>query len=231
MTTNAKFDFAFILVNSTKIHLNTNINFFLNIKTFISNITKKPKKLINQIKINYKLLNVRNDFYSRCQTKNRMKTVKFQIDQTKTTRTRFHLIKNRTFRIKTSIHFDIVNFWKITISKKKNYRNEYIFNNYNRRERKNYHFDYWQTNRYENREQYQKTYTDEKRFYEKKFSKLYENINFNEKFDDEEFSKFYSYNLHLKSSNVCKKCDKSKKKFRLIMSFTVIFIVFQKKNR
>ena len=95
---------------------------------------------------------------------------------------------------------------------KKNYRNEYIFNNYDRRRQKNYRFDHWQNNRYENRKQYQKTYADEKRFYEKKSSELYKDINFNKKFDDVKFFEFYFYNLHSKSSDVCKKCDKLKKK-------------------
>ena len=115
--------------------------------------------------------------------------------------------------------------------KKKNYRNEYIFNNYDRRRRKNYRFNRWQNNRYENREQYQKTYASEKRFYEKKFFESYENIDFNEKFDDEKSAEFYSYNFHSKSSNVCKKCDKSKKNFLLITLFIVIFVIARKKNR
>ena len=115
--------------------------------------------------------------------------------------------------------------------KKKNYRNEYILNNYDRRKRENYRFDRWQNNQYEDRKQYQKTYADEKRFYKKKSSKSYENINFNEKFDDEEFVEFYFYNLHSKSLNVCKKYDKLKKDFFLIMFFIIIFVAVQKKNR
>ena len=94
---------------------------------------------------------------------------------------------------------------------KKNYRNEYTFNNYNRRERKNYRFDRWQNNRYENRKQYQKIYANEKHFYEKKIFESYSNIDFNEKFNNEKSDEFYSYNFHSKSSNICKKCDKSKK--------------------
>ena len=50
-------------------------------------------------------------------------------------------------------------------------------------------------------------------FYDQKSSKSYENINSNEKFDDEKSKNFYSYNLHSKSSDICKKCDKSKKNF------------------
>ena len=102
---------------------------------------------------------------------------------------------------------------KLQFRKKKNYRNEYISNNYDRKNRKtNYIRDRWQ-NRSENRKQYQKTYANEKRFYEKKFEffESYENINSNEKFDEEKSSKLYSYNFHSKLSNVCKKCDKSKK--------------------
>ena len=176
-------------------------------------IERTIKKLTNWIKINHRSSNARNDFCSRRQTKNRMKTVRFQIDQTKTTKMRFHLNKNWIFRMLT--HFDIVNFWKTTISKKKNYRSEYIFNNYDRRKRKNYRLNRWQNNRYENRKQYQKAYASEKRFYKKKseFSKSCENINLNEKFNDEKSNEFYSYNLHSKSSDVCKKCDKSKKNF------------------
>ena len=54
------------------------ISFFLNIKTFILNMIKKmTKKFTNRIKINHKLFNVKNDFCSRRQTKNRMKIIKF----------------------------------------------------------------------------------------------------------------------------------------------------------
>ena len=181
-------------------------------------IERTIKRLTNRIKINHKLSNVRSDFWSLHQTKSRMKTVRFQIEQTKTTETRFFL-NNRNNLFRMPIRHEIVNFWKTTILKKKeNYRSDFISNNWNRRDRENfYRFNRWQnfSNRYENRKQYQKTYVDKKRFYEKEFDffESYENINSNEKFDDEKSTEFYSYNLHSKSSNVCKKCDKSKKIF------------------
>ena len=49
--------------------------------------------LTNQIKINHRLLSVKNDFCSLYQTKSLITTIKikFQINQTKTTKTRFYL--------------------------------------------------------------------------------------------------------------------------------------------
>ena len=129
----------------------------------------------------------------------------------------FFYIKFFTYKHKSSINLLTISSIseKLQFRKKKNYRNEYIFNNYNRRKRKNYRFNRWQNNWYENRKQYQKIYANEKRFYEKKseFSESYENINFNEKFDDKKSNEFYFYNLHSKLSDVCKKCDKLKKNF------------------
>ena len=68
-------------------------------------------------------------------------------------------------------------------------------------------------------------------FLKKKFEffKAYENINSNEKFDNEKLLKSYFYNFHSKLSNVCKKCNKLKKKIS-IMFFIVTFVVVQKKN-
>ena len=98
------------------------------------------------------------------------------------------------------------------------YRNGFTSNSWDRRGRGNfYRSNRWQdrSDRYENREQYQKTYAGEERFYEKKPGPFesYENIDSNEEFDGEESSEFYSYNLHPESPDVCKKCDKPKKDF------------------
>ena len=207
-------DIRFIIVNSNSII----INFMKNISFFISNamimtLTKNSHKQMSRAKNFFKIF-----FQNR--KKNEKKTNK--LNQLSNDDDRKNKIQKTIFS------------WKNCVSSNEYFenRNEYRQNKHDKNrdyEKKRYKNKYQNRNKYRDKirdyeqfdvkfqnARFQKTYTNNYE-YENFYAddELYEKINFNEKYDDENSKNQYFYNVIMKFFEICKKMRRFQKKIQI----------------